>query len=119
MIDTLDFPMGATDLAQDGPSTYAHYSLSLTWKAPADTGCQALTGYKFQIFDAPTSSWIDVATQTMYGTTPKGTAGGLTSGILTKLRIVARNAQGYGVPSAPITLTPASRPGSPGAVIVT
>jgi len=55
----------------------------------------------------------------MYGALPKGKANQLTSGVLTKLRIVTRNSLGYGTPSDPITLTPASRPGPPGAVMVT
>jgi len=55
----------------------------------------------------------------MYGASPKGTANQLTSGVLTKLRIITRNSLGLGTPSDPITLTPASRPGAPGAVIVT
>lgn len=55
----------------------------------------------------------------MYGAQTKGTANGLTGGSLTKLRLVARNSlTGYGVPSQPIELTPASRPGPPGAVLV-
>ena len=55
----------------------------------------------------------------MYGAQTKGTANGLTGGSLTKLRLVARNSlPGYGVPSQPIELTPASRPGPPGAVLV-
>lgn len=54
----------------------------------------------------------------MFGAQTKGTANGLTGGTLTKLRLVARNSLGYGVPSQPIELTPASRPGPPGAVLV-
>ena len=55
----------------------------------------------------------------MFGALTKGTAKELTGGALTKLRLVARNSLGYGVPSELIQLTPASRPGPPGPVIVT
>ncbi len=56
----------------------------------------------------------------MYGAQTKGTANGLTGGSLTKLRLVARNSLlSYGVPSQPIELTPASRPGPPGPALVT
>jgi hypothetical protein len=51
MVDFIDVPMAATDLAQDVPATYAHTSLSLVWKAPRDFGCLTIQSYQFQRWD--------------------------------------------------------------------
>jgi len=40
-------------------ATYAHNSLSLTWKAPKDTGCLPIQGYKFQVFNSVSNTWGD------------------------------------------------------------
>jgi hypothetical protein len=47
MIDAIDVPQAPTNLAQDGPLTYAHTSLTLTWDAPVDTGCLSIVSYKY------------------------------------------------------------------------
>lgn len=50
MINAIDVPQAPTNLAQDGIPTYSHYSLTLTWSAPLDTGCLPIIGYKYQIY---------------------------------------------------------------------
>lgn len=39
-------PYKATDLAQGGSSTYAATAVTITWTAPTDTGCVAISSYK-------------------------------------------------------------------------
>lgn len=119
MIDTYDVPMASTILAQAGPLTYQHTTLTLTWSAPKDIGCRKITGYKYQIFNSITTLWNDATLTTMNGPLTGGMVSGLASGTLTKVRLVASNSLGYGTPSEPITLTPAVRPSAPGPVLAT
>ncbi len=122
MIAAEDVPTAPTNLAQDGPATYDHTSLTLTWSAPVDTGCLAVLGYKYQYKGATASSspltWTDAPHTTMNGANTGGTISQLVAGEPIKLRIVARNHLGYGTPSKEITLTPAKKPSAPGPVLV-
>ena len=55
----------------------------------------------------------------MNGVLTGGTVSQLTAGTAIQVRVVASNSLGFGNPSLPITLTPASLPSAPGPVLVT
>lgn len=80
MIDAIDVPTAPTTLAQAGPETYDHTSLTVTWKAPLDTGCLPILGYKFQVYDTATSAWVDAPVQSITGASTVGTVSSLVSG---------------------------------------
>lgn len=53
-------PMKATALAQMDSSTYAANTISISWTAPTDDGCQTISSYKIQ--HDKSGSWADATT---------------------------------------------------------
>lgn len=107
--------MPPTDLAQSDKTTYSTSSLTITWKAPVDTGCLDILDYKIQKFEA-LGGWTDA---TLGIGSTSGTVTGLTPGTLVILRVVARNSLGFGIESSSISLTPSKLPTPPSSLSVT
>lgn len=77
----------------------ANGRVTLTWKAPIDTGRQLLTG--FRIYRYPVGS--DTSNGSIDISSPNATSGaytGLTNGTAYRYAVAARNASGFSAPSA-------------------
>jgi len=105
-------PMQTTSVAQGDSSTYAANSLTISWSAPADFGCSAITGYSISIDNAGavTTSTVGAVTTT--------TLTILTPGAPVAITVTAVNSVGSGVASTPVTLTPATLPSAPASISV-
>lgn len=92
-LDMEGVPYKPLNLAQDA-SSLASNSVSLTWDAPEDYGCDAITSYKIQEWSG--AVWNDLVTGIL---TPDDIATPLTAGVTATLRVLAVNSYGDGVGS--------------------
>ena len=105
-------PMKVSSVSQGDSSTYANNALTLTWKAPTDFGCDAVTNYKITLDDGSSPSTTTV------GAVTTATISSLTPGQAYTVTIQAVNSVGDGVGSDPVTLTPATLPTAPSPITV-
>ena len=106
-------PMQVTAVAQGDSSTYAQDALTIVWTAPADYGCNAITGYDITVDDGtPSTTSVGLVTTT--------TIPSLTPGQAYSVTVQAANGitGSSGVASTPITLTPATLPNAPASITV-
>ena len=89
IVETQFTPRRPTNVIQSGSSTYAATTITLEWEAPVDTGCMSILDYEIEEED-DMGLWSKVGTVGSAATT--GVAEGLTPGVLTTLRVVAKNA---------------------------
>ena len=85
-----DPPAGLAAIA-DGTS-----KIVVSWRAPANTGGSAVTGYKVQASENGVSDWSNLVEDT---TDTSYTHSGLSAGATRHYRVYARNAQGESQPS--------------------
>ena len=93
-------------------------SLAVTWTAPTSNGGSAITNYLVQYSSNNGSSWTYFPAG-LYPTQTSLTITGLTNGTAYVIRVIAKNAVGYGLPSASsASTTPLGVPGWPTSVVV-
>lgn len=95
----------------------ASKKVTLTWKAPSNTGSSSINGYVVE-YSTDGSDWdqYEVSSSKGYTTSSKSyTVSGLTNGKKYYFRVYAVNDEGDGEPCAKITATPATAtvPGKP------
>ena len=106
-------PMKVLNVAQGDSSTYAQDSLTITWTAPTDYGCESIDNYKVTLDDGttPVDSTVGAVTTT--------TISSLTAGQAYTVTVLAINSVGEGIVSASVILTPATLPTAPASISVT
>ncbi|MXW17846.1 MAG: hypothetical protein F4Z83_09920, partial [Gemmatimonadetes bacterium] len=100
--DVPGMPIGLAAAAQ------GQTQINLSWTAPTETGGAAITGYDIETSSQGTTRIVQTGTATTYPHT------GLTAGSTWRYRVRAKNSEGNGPWSSPVTATTdAAAPGAP------
>ena len=93
-------------------ATPGNRNVTIRWNAPANSGASPITGYLVQLSTSPTTGFTNVGS-VLSASARSVTTGTLTGGKRYYFRVFARNAVGWGVPSAVLNAVVRSVPAAP------